>query len=35
MVENTERKKLVEAAPHAAFKLDDIVRSFPKEQIRC
>jgi len=25
-----ERKKLVEAAPHAAFDLDEIVRSFPE-----
>jgi len=31
MVENTGRKKLVDAAPHAAFKLDDIIRSFPEE----
>lgn len=30
MTAKTKRKKLVEAAPHAAFNLHDIVRSFPE-----
>lgn len=31
MAENFSRRKLVEAAPHAAFKLDEIVRTFPEK----
>ncbi len=31
MSEDVERKKLVEAAPYAAFDLNDIIRMFPEE----
>ncbi|GEM_PF-3483029 len=30
MPEEVERKKLVEAAPYAAFNLNDIIRTFPE-----
>ncbi|WP_457588803.1 hypothetical protein [Ensifer canadensis] len=30
MPEDLERKKLVEAAPYAAFNLNDIIRTFPE-----
>lgn len=34
MTEASTRKKLVEAAPHASFNLDEIVKTFPKRPKR-